>query len=159
MQKMNLSGGSSLPGVVEPSMEQCEKLKEIVECGEGCSYYLTVYNRFHDCRVTLEQRDVPEGAMCIGELSLDFVAGTRLIVERVIFTKRRQGTFTKVMKHLYSVVAGTSISTIEIQSVLTDEMMSWCKRYGFTPVKGHTYDAYGRGGSYVCEAQFNPLLK
>lgn len=146
-------------GVLSPTREQCEHLKSIIETGEECTYALVVHNRFCGCRVILEQVDISGDALYSGELSLDFFVGTNLIVERVFLTKQRCGTFTKVMKYLYSAVQGTSVDTIEIQSVLTDEMVSWCKRYGFTQVKGHTYDERGRGGSYTREAQSNPLLE
>lgn len=164
VRRMNLSDGNRrdanrLPGVVEPTRGQCEKLKSIIELGEECSYTLSVQNRFHGTRVVLEQCEVLDDAPYMGELSVDFVGGIRLIVERVALTKQRRGTFTDVMKYLYSIIAGTSIVIIEIQSVLTEEMVSWCQGHGFKPLDGQTLDECGRGGSYACDAQSNPLLE
>lgn len=141
-----------------PTLAQCDTIKEIVEKGEGIPYTMQVLNRFFGCQVTLLQHDVSEEAIEIGELSIDFLGGNRVIIERVVFTQQHRGTFTKLMKHIYSMVRGTSVKVLEVQSVLTGEMVAWCNKYGFHQVPSHCYNEDGCGGSYVCDAQDNPLL-
>ena len=52
------------------------------------------------------------------------------------------------MRKLVNELDGTFVQEVEVESVLTPDMLAWCKKYDLNPVKGMTYDQAGLGGPY-----------
>lgn len=67
------------------------------------------------------------------ELRLLFLGKVHVLVSRVAFINRRQGTMTKVLGFLEKFCKEHEVSRIVIQSVETPEMAAFCEKNHFAP--------------------------
>lgn len=67
------------------------------------------------------------------ELRLNFLGNLKLIVSRVYFHNRRQGTMTAVLQLLDKYCKKYGIVKLCIQSVETKEMSDFCKKWDIKP--------------------------
>lgn len=67
------------------------------------------------------------------ELRLNFLGNLKLIVSRVCFHNRRQGTMTAVVQLLDKYCKKYGIVKLCIQSVETKEMSDFCKKWDIKP--------------------------
>lgn len=74
---------------------------------------------------------------CPNELSIRFTKDI-IVVKNVEFVHKRRGYMTKVYEYLIELAQKYQIPQIEIESVVSDEMENWCRKYGFEK----KYDCY-----------------
>lgn len=67
------------------------------------------------------------------ELRLLFLGKVHVLVSRVAFINRRQGTMTKALGFLEKFCKEHEVSRIVIQSVETPEMAAFCEKNHFVP--------------------------
>lgn len=105
------------------SDEEAEELRVLLEEAEGIPInYRRGMNEI--CYST------PGAAM---ELRILFLLDIKLTISRVEFQRQRRGTMTKVFGFLKDFCEQNDIQKIVAQSVLTESMVSWCKKNGFEP--------------------------
>lgn len=148
----NMSGNGNLVDF-RLSSSQYERIRRIIEDGEGIPCEIRVRRTGvagQTCEATAVDVDNYET-----EFVVHFTSAKRVIVDTVVLTRRRVGTFTRLMSYLFDIIHGTHYDVVEIQSALTPEMVQWCRSHGFVPAPGHTFDVHGCGGSYISDAQHN----
>lgn len=87
------------------------------------------------------------------EFQVQILNRTRLVVRRVCLKNRRQGLFTAMVTQLLHALHGTPVEEFEVESVLTPEMLAWCRKHDLHAIPGMTYLDEGLGGSYRCKIE------
>lgn len=88
---------------------------------------LTTFNYINRV-VTLQGID--KYSQCPNELIIRFTKDI-LVVKNVEFIHKRVGYMTKVYEYLIEIAQKYRITQIEIESVVSDEMENWCRKYNF----------------------------
>ena len=78
--------------------------------------------------VTLQ--GVDKYSKCPNELIIRFTKNI-IVVKDVEFVHKRMGYMTKVYEYLLELAQKYQVPQIEIESVVSDEMENWCRKYGF----------------------------
>ena len=121
---------------------ELETIRNHIEAAERSPLFLSISfcNKYH---FASEDGETELGltAMC-----------DQLVVSRVLFRRRRQGTLTTLLPKLTEICKAHQLNQIVIQSVLTPEMAKWCIKNGFSPHKYHSYSTYaGIIGDYLLD--------
>ena len=75
------------------------------------------------------------------ELRLSLYGERFIMVSRVIFTKQRPGTMTKVFEWMKQYATVNKLNGCIIQAVSTREMVTWCLKNGFSPRLSTCYES------------------
>lgn len=67
------------------------------------------------------------------EFRVSRLANVKIIISRVEFTKKRNGTMTNIFLILKQYCEKENIKLITVQSVSSKEMMNWCLKNSFKP--------------------------
>ena len=100
-----------------------QQLHRLLEAMDGCNYNIDYEN--HGIWLTAKEEEA--------ELRLHTLSNIKLTVSRVCFHHKRAGIMTAVFEILKSFCRQNSVGKIVIESVLTQEMSSWCEKNGFVP--------------------------
>ena len=73
-----------------------------------------------------------------------------IIISRVQFQNKRQGTMTKLLKEIISIAHNKELKSILVESVLTVEMSSFCIKNGFVRQVNY-FDEGSYYGNYLLE--------
>ena len=84
------------------------------------------------------------------ELRISFLQNIKLIISRVCFINKRNGTMSEILEKLKEICQKNHIKLICMQSVLTDEMINFCKKNDFLPDEYSSYEIDGKiFGDYI----------
>lgn len=109
--------------MLELTKEQIQQLVDIIENKQNCH-----------CSVSTSMRTVwttsNDGK---NELRVAFLGHFALVLSRVEFAHKRCGTMTAILSALKKICEEYGVHRIIIQSVLTHEMESFCRKSGCKP--------------------------
>ena len=118
------------------------QLKQLIEDAEG----VTIFTERERSGIWLHDQE------WTSELRLTTLMRVALLVSRVQFQHKRQGTMTKVLKILMDFCDRMQIESIRIQAVCTPEMIQWALKNGFIPIEVTCYIENGlKYGDYVLQ--------
>ena len=78
------------------------------------------------------------------ELRLSIYCERFIMVSRVVFSRQRVGTMTKVFEWMQRYAKANKLDGCIIQAVSTPEMLAWCLKNGFSPNLSTCYESNGR---------------
>lgn len=107
-----------------------------------------------DLKLKHVQSDLNESVMISSDklkTALYFlVTGQRtLIIRYVLLEHRRVGTLTAVLDMLKKQLVGMGVDLLCVESVLTPQMHSWCRKNGMVTVNPIKWDSQRYGISYI----------
>lgn len=107
-----------------------------------------------DLKLKHVQSDLNESVMISSDklkTALYFlVTGQRtLIIRYVLLEHRRVGTLTAILDMLKEQLVGMGVDLLCVESVLTPQMHSWCRKNGMVTVNPTKWDSQQYGISYI----------
>ena len=105
------------------SQEDITNMRKIIETHEGELWSV------HQCVWDLRFCNKDATA----EFWLSFLFNEWIVVRSVTFMNKWTETFTEVMAYCEQFAKNNRVSKIVIQSVGTDELSQWCRKYGYKP--------------------------
>ena len=146
MQKLNLNQGQEESSIRHPAMFSEEFIERFVHqfeelSGQDCTCEHRLTLGADELVINTNNGDEQE-------LNVAIQNKTRLVIRRVCFNRQRNGYFTHVVFDLLEYLKETIVTDVEIESVLTPEMLNWCKKYHFEQIPSQYYTPEGLCGSY-----------
>lgn len=111
----------ALPGMLELTKEQTQRLVNIIEDKQGC--ICNVSNSMRTVWITSDDGE--------NELRVSFLCNFALVISRVRFSIKRHGTMSLLLDALKEICEDYGVHRIVMQSVLTREMEVFCHKAGF----------------------------
>ena len=124
---------NALPGMLELTKEQTQRLVNIIEDKQGC--ICNVSNSMRTVWITSDDGE--------NELRVSFLCNFALVISRVRFSIKRHGTMSLLLDALKEICEDYGVHRIVMQSVLTREMEVFCHKAGFRADPNATMEVDG----------------